>query len=72
MTTFLVLRELRRLLLETKEITEKLFQNKFWRFKKDFYLCSPNGNEGPLIAMIGGKKNENHKAARLERYKAET
>jgi len=19
---------------------------KFWKFKEDFYLCSPNGNEG--------------------------
>jgi len=30
----------------------KLFSNKVWKFKKDSYLCNPNGNEGFNIARM--------------------
>ena len=36
------------LLFEAKEVTN-LFQNKFWKIKKDFYLCTPNRNEREQI-----------------------
>jgi len=29
-----------------KKREEKKTSQSFWKFKKDFYLCNPNGNEG--------------------------
>jgi len=31
---------------EIEKEKRKKTSESFWKFKKDFYLCSPNGNEG--------------------------
>jgi hypothetical protein len=48
---------------EIEKSEKKKTSKSFWKFKKDFYLCSPNGNEG---------KNKAIKTAQCHRNIADT
>ena len=38
------------------------FSHLFWRYQKDFYLCSPNGNEGETNKTDTGAMPTSYKA----------
>jgi hypothetical protein len=48
---------------KSKKAKRKKTSKSFWKFRKDFYLCSPKGNEG---------KNKTIKRAQCHRNKADT